>query len=414
MSLYIALVNSILALVMIIYNWNINRNSIFLGFLILSLSSYLMVGYIVTHSQSRYLIALSYAHFAPLWYLSPTLVYIYIRGTIEDRVSMKWKDLFHLIPFIISLVGLFPYLILPFQSKLDFADEIIKNINAPKYIKTNWILSFETNLLLRPLLIIIYSSYCIGIIRRAKKVYLLSPLVPKRQWQFIQRWMLLLTSTLILISIPALLISIYYIVKINIDASLIRDSIFFYMIDFTQLILLVVLILFPQIIYGVPISSRREILIDAESKHIIKHIGNDEQAIVNHPINYAKDSKLDPDPFFELGERVLKVMEEDKPYLNVDFSLDDLADILGVPKHHLYYCFQNILYKKFTRLRTEFRIEHAKKLLLESDFRSVTVDSVGQDSGFASKSAFYSVFKTELGCSPGEYTKANNSIDSKK
>ena len=410
MSFYISLVNSILALIMMFYNWRINRSSIFLGLLILFISSYSIVGYIVTYSQSRYLIAISFGHLAPLWYLSPPLLYLYVRSIIEDRVKLRWLDFIHLIPFIISLVGLFPYLILPFQSKLNFADEIIKNINAPKYIQTDWIVPFEYKLLLKPILMLFYSILSILMILRAKKRYASSPLIPKNQWEFIQKWMFLITSTFIIMSVPALLISFQYNGDNNIDPSLIRNSLFFYMIGLTQLLLLLLMILFPQIIYGIPIISRRDIENDSVIQHDINIPIVDNQYVNDQPASYVKDEKINPDPFLELGKMILTVMEEKKPFLNVDFSLDDLAEILQVPKHHLYYCFQNILSKKFTKLRTEYRIEYAKKLLLESDFRRVTLDSIGQDAGFASKSSFYSVFKSEVGSSPGEFAKANSSL----
>jgi AraC-like DNA-binding protein len=96
-------------------------------------------------------------------------------------------------------------------------------------------------------------------------------------------------------------------------------------------------------------------------------------------------------------------MKTKQPYLKYEFSLDDLASLLEVPKHHLYYCFRNVLHTKFTRLRTEYRIEHAKRLLNETDLSRTTLDAIGKNSGFSSRSGFYNTFKEELGCSPGEY-----------
>ena len=112
------------------------------------------------------------------------------------------------------------------------------------------------------------------------------------------------------------------------------------------------------------------------------------------------------DPFDALSERMMAWMEAQKPYLDQDFSLESLADQLEVPKHHLYYCFRNILKTKFTTLRTQYRIEHAKQLLKEADLRSITLDAIGLASGFASRSGFYKTFKEEVGCSPGEFMEA--------
>jgi AraC-like DNA-binding protein len=124
----------------------------------------------------------------------------------------------------------------------------------------------------------------------------------------------------------------------------------------------------------------------------------------------SDEYQLTEDPFAELADLVLKVMAEKQPYLSLDFSLEDLAELLQVPKHHLYYCFQNHLHTKFTRLRTKFRVEHAKQLLTELDLGQITIDAVGRNSGFASKTNFYTIFKAEVGISPGEFAQANNRL----
>jgi AraC-like DNA-binding protein len=121
------------------------------------------------------------------------------------------------------------------------------------------------------------------------------------------------------------------------------------------------------------------------------------------PAGSLQGDDMDGDPFSGLADRIHEVMEEKKPFLKEDFSLEDLATLLDVPKHHLYYSFRNILQTRFTSLRTEFRITYAKKILLEADLRMITLDALGKKCGFASRSAFYKTFKQEVGCSPGEY-----------
>lgn len=412
MPVYISLLSCFLALIMMVYHWKVNRNTIFLGLLIFFLASYAITGYVLVNDQSRFWMAIFYAHPAPFWYLPGPLLYLYARGTLEDRFRIQPLDLLHLVPFLISLVGLFPYLISPFEEKLKLADAIIKDLQAPRYIQTNWLLSFEANLLLRPLLMIVYSVVCIIMVARAEKIFSYSPSIPKSQWEFSRKWLLLLSTILIIISIPSLLLSIYYNSDYSVNRIDIRNSFISETVGYTLLLLPVILIIFPQILYGIP-RVRNKTGANPDDTEIEKN--NNIKAFVPEieaPANYAKDSKLEADPFYELGERVLAMMRDEKPYLDFDFSLDDLANKLEVPKHHLYYCFQNVLHTKFTRLRTEYRIEHAKNLLAEADLRKITLDSIGRDSGFASKSGFYNTFKAEVGCSPGEYAQLNNPFGS--
>jgi AraC-like DNA-binding protein len=79
--------------------------------------------------------------------------------------------------------------------------------------------------------------------------------------------------------------------------------------------------------------------------------------------------------------------------------------MLGVPKHHLYYCFKNILKTKFVNLRNDFRVRDVKRRLMEADLKETTLEAIGSACGFASQSAFYRIFTEHTGCSPGEYIK---------
>jgi AraC-like DNA-binding protein len=117
------------------------------------------------------------------------------------------------------------------------------------------------------------------------------------------------------------------------------------------------------------------------------------------------------DPFREMGQRVLNYMEQEKPYLQPDFSIEQLAETLNVPRHHLYYCFKNILQKKFVNLRSEYRVREAKKRLLEGDLNENTLHGIARECGFTSRSTFYRIFTEQTGCSPGEYVERNQPLD---
>lgn len=233
--------------------------------------------------------------------------------------------------------------------------------------------------------------------------------IPENQWRFSRNWMLLLSVVFILASISSLLISIQYIVTEQITVRQMNAGAISLILSISLLMTPVLLIVFPQILYGLPrninLLNRR-----TEDKQIA--MAPDVFTEQNIAARYAAGQAPDEGPFLELSHRMLKAMEEQKPYLNPEFSLDDLADLLDVPKYHLYYCFQNILHTKFTRLRTAYRIEYSKQLLANTNLQKITLDAVGQQSGFASNSGFYNTFKAEVGCSPGAYAEKHNSTGS--
>lgn len=411
MLFYLCLLNCFLSLLMLAFNWKVNRNVVFLSLLILLVSIYTITYYIIAIEQSRFWAAIFYGNMAPLWYLPGPFLFWYVRGNLEDRIRFRKSDWLHLIPFAVSLIGILPYTWSPFQHKLETVDALFLDPNTPKADPPNWLMPVEWNLLLRPTLLIGYAAICIWLVLRSQRAFSASKSVAQDQWVFLRNWMLLLSAILIVISFPPLFLSYFYSSDIHIDFSRINAYSMSSATAYSQTLLSIILLVFPQILYGIPRSTSTQAPVHASVAPPSAQKGSYKlQDPLESNESEAEGLGLGQEegPFEELSQRVLRFMEEKKPYVDPDFTLETLARSMDVPKHHLYYCIQDILKTKFTRLRTEYRIAHAKKLLAESDLTKTTLNNLGKESGFASTSAFYTTFKSEEGCSPGEYAARHN------
>lgn len=308
-------------------------------------------------------------------------------------------------------MGITPHLLSSFDHKLEVADAITRDLSIARHLNTNWLLSVNGNILARPILMVIYALASIRLIVRYESRVLDSRSIPQEQWKMIRNWLYTLTGTLLASNAIALGISAFYTSDPSVDRQMVNNTILRQISGYVLALMPIALLLFPQILYGIPIyRNGTNNVILPDNKELINSptsLPEEEVARTSNP-NYAMVEKATEDPFTDLGRRILEVMEQEKPYTNPDFSLDMLSEIMDTPKHHLYYCFRNILNTKFTQLRMDYRIEHAKKLLAAVDLNTVTLESVGKDSGFASKSGFYNTFKAEVGCSPGEYAEQHN------
>ncbi|SHE40990.1 transcriptional regulator, AraC family [Pedobacter caeni] len=108
----------------------------------------------------------------------------------------------------------------------------------------------------------------------------------------------------------------------------------------------------------------------------------------------------------DLIEQKLSIIIEKELFLNPNFTLDEAAKELKVTKHLLSQYVNEILGKSFSNLVKEYRIEKAKRLL-ETE-KNYTIESLGYDSGFNSKSTFFTAFKTITGLTPAEYQKTHS------
>jgi YesN/AraC family two-component response regulator len=83
--------------------------------------------------------------------------------------------------------------------------------------------------------------------------------------------------------------------------------------------------------------------------------------------------------------------------------MSHIAVIFNVPQHHVAYCFNQVLNIKFSNLRNEYRVKHAKELLDQGFSETLSIDGIGIKAGFNNRTSFYSSFKAITGVTPSEY-----------
>jgi AraC-like DNA-binding protein len=107
--------------------------------------------------------------------------------------------------------------------------------------------------------------------------------------------------------------------------------------------------------------------------------------------------------YTDLAKSIENYLHSEKPYLNPNFDLKDIANALGTTQKEISFACKHQLNKKFTDLRTHLRISHAKELLDKGLSENITIDAIGSNSGFKSRSTFYEAFKAETGMTPSQY-----------
>ncbi len=111
-------------------------------------------------------------------------------------------------------------------------------------------------------------------------------------------------------------------------------------------------------------------------------------------------------------EKINRFMIEQKPYLNPELTLFDLSKNLNIPKHQITLLLNNCLGKNFFEYVNEFRIEEAKKRMLDPQYDHLTLVAIAYECGFNSKSTFNIFFKNATGKTPTEWRKENKNANS--
>lgn len=100
-------------------------------------------------------------------------------------------------------------------------------------------------------------------------------------------------------------------------------------------------------------------------------------------------------------KQLLDYMEEEKPYLNPDLSIRQLADEVSIPSAHLTMILNVLIKQNFYYFINGYRIKAACRMLEQKDDR--TILTIAMDSGFNSKTTFNTFFKKSMQMTPSEY-----------
>jgi AraC-like DNA-binding protein len=90
-------------------------------------------------------------------------------------------------------------------------------------------------------------------------------------------------------------------------------------------------------------------------------------------------------------------------FINPNFSIQDLAHVLNIPKSHLVFVFKYHSELSFSDYKKISRIQNSIELINNNYLNSNTLDSLAKKVGFSSYNPFFTCFKDVVGISPHEY-----------
>ena len=386
MIYYLSIITLILTASAVYNNYYVNKSILFLGGYLFSLSIYTLIHYIIFESDSILAIAILYRHFSPIFYLPGAMIYLYIRGMLNNNQKISRKDLMHFIPFIIGTINISPYFFTPFALKLGLAKDIYTLSNFSKLYDKYLFYPFYISAFVRSGLFSLYVGACIYQLWK-HKIHFNEPSDSSKQ--NLSRWLIFITTSAFILAICLIAISIiFYVHKIVVRTD-IGTHFFGVLAGFCFVFIPLAMIFFPPWVYG--------------EKAIISIAPSNRIAIPDKVNIDPKKEELD-----RLAMKIIECFEIKKPYLQKDFSLDQLAEMLVVPKYQIYNSLNSSLHKKFTQLRATYRVEYAKRLLSTENMENIPLEEVWTKSGFSSKSNFFTTFKEETGYTPTDFIEQIN------
>lgn len=101
--------------------------------------------------------------------------------------------------------------------------------------------------------------------------------------------------------------------------------------------------------------------------------------------------------------KIQHFMSIEKPYMDANLTLPELAAKLEIPSHYLSRVINEKLGLNFFDFINKYRIEEVKVKIANPEFNHLSLLGIAFESGFNTKSAFNRVFKKLTGLTPSEY-----------
>lgn len=103
-----------------------------------------------------------------------------------------------------------------------------------------------------------------------------------------------------------------------------------------------------------------------------------------------------------IQERLLLLMKTDRPYLNNEIKISDIAKLLGEKIATISNVINNDMGQNFSDFINSYRVAEAKKMLSEKNDK-LSIEGIGYEVGFKAKTTFYASFKKFTGKTPTKY-----------
>lgn len=394
LTFLVACFNALLAIVMLVSNWKLNKNILFFVLYMLIISYTSVMYDMIINGGSVHLLMVLIGNSGPLFFLIGPLFYFFIRGLADEEKSFTDFDLLHFVPFFLNMIILLPYMFSPIEFKLDIARNSMQNLsfymNSSLTLFPIWITT-QVNLVVIVYYLIKSALLLFRSYRKVAEQH--NPQIRVHLYRSF-RWLFAIIAFSLVFTVFHFALTLFYRYEL-VENKYFNNEMFFVLSSMINLIFPAMILINPAILFGMPV-------VRPEMGPRYMKSGQEHDGLPDlRPHSYAEY-------FEDLAQKIIIYMENKQPYLNIDFSAEDLSEIYHIPHHHIQFCFKSYIGKSFKKVRDEYRVKYAMDLLRKSTCHDVdTLENVRFDSGFDSLSRFKKAFKNYTGLDPLSWCKEN-------
>jgi AraC-like DNA-binding protein len=309
----------------------------------------------------------------PLVFLFGPLLYFYIQLQTTEKLT---KYYYHLIPFVLYVLVTIPFYLLSGEEKIRFGEDMFLKQQKPVLVA-----AIQSARMVHISIYIIMSLISIKRYHRLLGANFSN--IEKYDLEKVRR---LLRLFLILLVIALVISAVSLTGKINLIVA-------------NNLISLGM----GVVIYGLAYSVWNKPDINSVQGLYVPETDTSGGAAESKEAKSRSTYHLSETQYLRFSDQLKVLMEETKPYLKSEFSLNDLSAQLNLQPYLTSELLSRYYKASFFDVINSYRVNEVKERLSDPSFRHYSILSIAYDCGFNSKSSFNTAFKKFARKTPSEY-----------
>ena len=318
---------------------------------------------------------------APINFLLPPIVYLYVRAILFNKEKLNTFDYLHTIPFILVMVNYLPFYLLPISDKKVIVQDLLSDINTSYNSQVGYLSEYVFSIfrIFQNLIYLILQWKLIITFNKKNKNNAV-----EKQINNVIKWLRIFTSLSTISLIAFILLATIALVFNNIYA----DGFIYHLPDYIFascfFIISTYLLTHPSIFAGLP---------------FIKYKETASNLVLN---------KTDSIPYIEQDysteiEIIKSYFKTKKPYLIKGLNISQVAVEINIPAKLISFIINQHFEMRFNDFTNKYRVAYIKEKINEKYLDSYTLNSLASEAGFSNLTTFITAFKKIENCTPSEY-----------
>jgi len=330
----------------------------------------------------------------PVFYLIPPSIYIYSYVALYGTINLKRLWL-HLLPSVLIAISALVFFFLLDKKGYEFIQLVADDRRSVFTVEAGTIF-LGVQFLTRTLQGFIY------LFLQCRLIYRYHRRVERSSWQTrkIYHWVLVLTFTEISLFVFMLL---YHILILQGQVTL------GYIVNLGLSVLCVCYIGFPIYLYlspsllyggGTLTPGITELHQDIPAETVTLQEAQEKQLVIMEKSNTSPYTDED---ILEYKYRLEHIIVETKLFRTQGLKVQEVARVCEIPPRALSYLLATVYNKGFNDFINECRIDYVVDRLTKDDWKDLTLEGLGFEAGFSSRTTFFIAFKKYKMVNPTKY-----------